>query len=177
MVKPLVLVGFAIPSIIAILLLIPLITKPDIPFSAANPNDKIHIEYTQHHLLKISDGIVDRIIPQKSEILEIKNNGDVRYYVTENGKSQPAIITKINDKHLKRLVALIKETGFMAIPAESFPLKDDLDNYTKLSLKISLNGKVSEIRWLEQNATEKFIPPIISQVEFELNKIINGIQE
>ena len=50
MVKPIVLVIAAIPAIIAILIAIPLITKSDIPYSAANPNDVIEIEYTKHQL-------------------------------------------------------------------------------------------------------------------------------
>ena len=46
----------AIPAIMAILIAIPLLTQPEIPFSAANPNDKIEIEYTKHQLKKISHG-------------------------------------------------------------------------------------------------------------------------
>ncbi len=32
---------------------------------------------------------------------------------------------------MKKLTALIKETGFMAIPNESFPVNDDVKEYQK----------------------------------------------
>ena len=36
---------------------------------------------------------------------------------------------------------------------------------------------VNQIHWPEQNATEKFVPPIITMVESELNQIIDEISE
>ena len=72
---------------------------------------------------------------------------------------------------------MIKETGFIAIPSESFPIKDDVDEYQKSTVKITLNGVVNQIHWPEQNATDKFVPPIITMVELELNQIIDDISE
>ena len=42
----------AIPVIIALVISIPMITKNEIPVSAANYLDKIQIEYTKHQLKK-----------------------------------------------------------------------------------------------------------------------------
>ena len=78
---------------------------------------------------------------------------------------------------MKKLTALIKETGFMAIPNESFPINDDVKEYQKSSLKITLNGQVNQIHWPEQNATEKFVPPIITMVEAKLDQIISQLTE
>ncbi len=78
---------------------------------------------------------------------------------------------------MKKLRALIKETGFISIPNESFPIIDDVDEYQKSSLKITLNGVVNQIHWPEQNATEKFVPPIITMVESELDHIIEQLIE
>jgi len=64
----------------------------------------------------------------------------------------------------------------MAIQSESFPIRDDVDEYQKSTLKITLNGIVNQIHWPEQNATEKFVPPIITMVEAELDQIINEIK-
>ena len=72
---------------------------------------------------------------------------------------------------------MIKETGFIAIPSESFPVKDDVIEYQKSNVKITLNGQNNQIHWPEQNATEKFIPPIITMVELELDLIIKQIRE
>ncbi|HUU49073.1 MAG TPA: hypothetical protein VMW55_09865 [Nitrosopumilaceae archaeon] len=177
MVKPIVLAIGSIPVIIALLIAIPLITKPDIPFSAANPNDTIEFEYTKHQLKKISFGVTEREGAQKTEILLIKNNGEIKYTVTKEGYPQPDIKSKLSEEKIRKLTALIKETGFIEIPSESFPVKEDVIDYQKSNVKITLNGQIKQIHWPEQNATEKFIPPIITMVESQLDQIINQISE
>jgi hypothetical protein len=177
MVKLVMLAVGSIPVIVALLFAIPLITKPDIPFSAANPNDTIRIEYTKHQLKKISFGVTDDVKSQKTEILLIKNNGEAEYSVTKEGYPQPQLKSKLSEKQIRKLTALIKETGFIEIPSESFPIKDDVMDYQKSNVKIILNGQIKQIHWPEQNATEKFIPPIITMVEFQLDQVINQISE
>lgn len=177
MVKPIVLIFGAIPVIVALLIAIPLITKPDIPFSAANPNDIIEIEYTKHQLKKISFGITEKLTSQKSEILLIKNNGDITYTVTKEGHLQPVITSKMSEVEILRLTALFKETGFIEIPSESFPVRDEVIDYQKSNVKITLNGQSIQIHWPEQNVTDKFIPPIITMVESRLDQIIKQISE
>ena len=177
MVKPIMIAIAAIPAIMATLIAIPLLTQPEIPFSAANPNDRIEIEYTKHQLKKISFGVTERVGAQKTEILLIKDNGDLRYTITEDGVPKPDILEQLDEAKFKKIAAMIKETGFIAIPSESFPIKDDVDEYQKSTVKITLNGVVNQIHWPEQNATEKFVPPIITMVELELNQIIDDISE
>ncbi|HET6516761.1 MAG TPA: hypothetical protein VFG25_00855 [Nitrosopumilaceae archaeon] len=177
MVKPVILIVGAIPVIFAILIGISLISQPEIPFSAANPNDKIEIEYTKHQLKEVSFGVTERVGAQKSEILSIQNNGDVRYTVTEEGVTKPDKFFKLDEERMKKLTALIKETGFISIPTESFPVNENVTEYQKSSLKIMLNGQVKQIHWPEQNATEKFVPPIITMVEAELDQIISQLIE
>ncbi len=177
MVKPIVLVIAAIPAIIAILIAIPLITKSDIPYSAANPNDVIEIEYSKHQLKKISFGVTERIGAQKTEILLIQNNGEIKYTVTEDGYPKPDVKSNLDDQTLRKLKALIKETGFISIPSESFPIRDNVTDFQKSNIKITLNGRVNQINWPEQNATDKFIPPIISMVESQLDEIAEQISE
>jgi len=48
MVKPLILAVGAIPVFFAILIMVPMVTTPEIPISAINSNDTIEIEYTKH---------------------------------------------------------------------------------------------------------------------------------
>lgn len=177
MVKPIILVIAAIPAIVAILIAIPLITKSDIPYSAANPTDVVEIEYTKHQLKKISFGVTERIGAQKTEILLIQNNGEIKYTVTEDGYPKPDIKSHLDDQTLRKLKALIKETGFISIPSESFPIRDNVTDFQKSNIKITLNGRVNQINWPEQNATDKFIPPIISMVESQLDKIAEQISE
>ena len=177
MVKPVYFVLGAIPVIVAILLALPLVTKNEIPVSASNSFDKLEIEYTKHQLKKISNGITERIGAQKTEILLIKNDGDTKYTITEKGYPQPDIRSNIDEKNLDKIKSLIKETGFIAIPSNSFSIFENVTDYQKSSVKITLNGQVNQIYWPETSATPDFIPPIITMVESELDKIMSEISE
>ena len=167
----------AIPVIIALLISVPLLTKNEIPISAANSFDRLDIEYTKHQLKKIDYGVTERTGAQKTEILLIKNDGEIKYSVTEQGYLQPDIRSQLDEKKLNKIKALIKETGFMQIPSESFPIFENATEFQKSNVKITLNGRSQEIHWPEQNVTSGFIPPIITMVEAELDDIISEISE
>lgn len=175
MAKPLILIAASIPIIFAILIAIPMITNPQIPFSAVNVDDKITVEFTKHHLKKISLGVTDRITPQKSEILTISNEGNVRYLVTADGVPQPEKTIMIGRDQVKKLIAMVKETGFMKIPIDSIAPNDDALEYAKFSLKVTLNGETKQIQWVEQNATSSFVPPIVTMLGSELQNITKKI--
>ena len=167
----------AIPVILALLIMIPMLTETGIPSSAINPNDTIHIEYTKHDLRVISFGVTEKTAAESTEILIIKNDGTAQYNkITEDG-DQSQIMSSISDEKLQKLTAIIKETGFMSIPKESFPILDDVTDYTKSTIKITLNGQKSQIFWPEQDATDRLIPPIITMLESELDEIIKQIIE
>ena len=139
--------------------------------------DKLEIEYTKHQLKKISNGIAERTGSQKTEILLIENDGEIKYTLTEKGYPQPDIKSKINEKKLNKIKALIKETGFIAIEPNSISVLENVTDYQKSSVKITLNGRVNQIHWPESSATSDFIPPIITMVESELDKIMSEISE
>ena len=167
----------AIPVVIALLISVPLLTKNEIPISAANSFDKLDIEYTKHQLRTVEYGVTERTGAEKTEILLIKNDGELKYSVTELGYLQPDIRSQLDEKKLNKIKALIKETGFMEIPVDSFPILEDVNEFQKSNVKITLNGRNQEIHWPEQNATSGFIPPIITMVEAELDAIISDIRE
>ncbi len=177
MVKPIHFALGAIPVIVALLISVPLLTKNEIPISAANSFDYIEIEYTKHQLKKISNSVTERVVAQKTEILYIKNDGSLKYSVTELGSLQHDIQSKLDEKKLNKIRALIKETGFIAIPSESFSILENVTEYQKSNVKVTLNGQVNQIYWPEQNATTHVIPPIITMVEYELDQIISKISE
>lgn len=177
MVKPVYLVLGAIPVIAALLLVTPLLLKNEIPTSAANYTDDIEIEYTKHQLKKISYGITERVGAQKTEILYIKNNGDLKYSVSASGYLEPDKRSKLDQTKLDKIKALLKETGFIEIPSESFTVLDNVTEYQKSNVKVTLNGRVNQIHWPQQNATADFIPPIITMVESELDNIISEFSE
>ncbi len=164
--------------ILALLIAVPMLTKSEVPFSAANPNDKLELEYTIHQLKRVShSGVTERVGAIQTEILKIDQNGGVSYRLIEEGYPQPDKEDEISQEKLKKITALIKETGLIAIPSENFPVSNDVDQYQKSTLKITLNGKTKQIHWPEPNATEKFIPPIITMVESELDDIMKTVRE
>ena len=177
MAKPIIFVIMAIPVILAFLIMIPLLTQTEIPSAAVNPNDTIHIEYTKHDLRVVSFGVTEKTAAESTEILLIKNDGTAQYNkITEDG-GQYQIMSSVSDEKLQKLTALIKETGFISIPKESFPIQEDVTDYTKSTIKITLNGQKSQIFWPNQDATDKFIPQIITMLESELDEIIKQIIE
>lgn len=177
MVKPVYLILGAIPVIVALLLTTPLLLKNEIPTSASNYTDNVEIEYTKHQLKKISYGVTERTGAQKTEILYIKNDGELKYSVTENGYLKPDVRSQLDEAKLNKIKALIKETGFIAIPSESFPVMENVTEYQKSNVKVTLNGKVNQIHWPQQNATKGFIPPIITMVESQLDQIMSEFSE
>ena len=177
MVKPIILVFGAIPVIFALLIMVPMVTMPEIPTSAINPNDTIHIEYTKYDLEIVSFGVTGKTVAKSTEILIIKNDGTAQYNkITEDG-NESQIMSSISDEKLRKLTSLIKETGFMTIPKESFPIKEDVTDYTKSTIKVTLNGNQAQIFWPEQSVTDNLIPPIITMIESELDEIIKQIIE
>ena len=177
MVKPILVVGGAIPIILAIIIVIPLVTTPEIASTAIDPLDKSEIEFTTHHLRNISPGITDRITADQTEIIVIKNDGTVLYSITKDGKVSPQKTIKIDNAQRMKLVAMIKETGFLSIPFESFSIKEGTDSYQKFGLKITLNENTNQLYWPEEDATDQMIPPIITMVQEELEAIMQSIRE
>jgi len=176
MVRPVVLIIGAIPIIFALLIAIPMVTQLEIPRSAVVPEDEIEIEYTKHQLRVVSFGLTQRTGSEFTEILTVKNDGEIRYSVVDEGFPQPEKKSRIDKEKLKKLTAIIKETGFMQIPTESFPVREDVEEYQKSTIKVTLNGITRQIHWPEQNATDEFVPPIITLVELELDQIIREFE-
>ena len=177
MVKTSILIVGAIPVIFAILIAISLITQQEVPPTAVLSTDKITVEYTKHQLKLVSFGVTERAGSQFTEILTIKDDGEIKYSVIEEGYPKPDKKSTIDPEKLKKLTALIKETGFMEIPSESFPVRESVSDYQKSSIKVTLNGQIRQLNWVEQNATEKFVPPIITMIELELDQSIKQLIE
>ena len=177
MARPIILLIGAIPIVMALLIAIPQLTKPEIPITAADSNDIISIEYSIQHLKKVPFGITDTISATRTELLSIQNDGNTIYSITVNGKPEPDIKNTLEKDTIKKLKALIKETGFMQIPKNSFIVKNDISEYDKFGIKITLNGVTSTVQWPEQNATNEFVPPLITHVKDELGGIISKIIE
>ena len=173
MVRPIIILLGAIPVLAALFIVVPTLLRPEIPNTAVNSDDVISIEYSKQHLKKISFGLTQNIGAEKTEVLTISNDGQTSYSLTKDGYSEPEKKFQLSKEEVTRLTALVKETGFMQIPQTSFPVKSDLNEYDKFGLQVTLNGKSVSIQWPDQNSTQEFIPPLISQVQNSLDGIID----
>ena len=177
MVKPILLFAGAIPVIIAVLIIVPLITYPEIPIIAVDPDDNVQIEFTKHELIKSSFGVTERFGTKQTEIISIENDGSITYSLIDNGVPAPEKNSLVDNATKMKLTAMIKETGFLAIPSDSFSVRDDINEFVKFGVKITYNGEVSQLYWPEQDATEEFIPPMMVMVQEELESIMDKIRE
>lgn len=175
MVKPIVLILGAIPILAAIFIVVPQLTRPEIQSSAVNSEDVMTLQYTKEHLEKISFGLTQTIGADTAEVLTIQNDGSVVYSLTKNGYSQPDIKSQLSPDEFTQLKALVKETGFVDIPSNVYQVKPDASNYEKYSIQVTLNGKTVNLQWADQNASQEFVPPIITQVQSSLDGIIGEI--
>ena len=110
MVKPVV-VGIAvIPVILAILIVIPMVTMEEIPTSAINPNDNVHIEFTKHDLRVVSFGVTEKSVADMTQVLIIENDGSVQYTEVKDGVNQSLLKSSISDEQLQKLAATVSYT-------------------------------------------------------------------
>ena len=100
MVKPIILAIGAIPVILAILIVIPMVTMEEIPTSAINPNDKIQIEFTKHDLRIVSFGVTDKTIADNTLVLTIENDGTVQYTEIMGDVNKSQITSSISNEQL-----------------------------------------------------------------------------
>ena len=177
MVKPILIFAGAIPIIIAVLIVIPLVTSIEIPRIAVDPDDNVQIEFTKHQLIKSSFGVTERFGAKQTEIISIENDGSIKYSLIKDSIPEPERNSALDIATKMKLAAMIKETGFLAIPTDSFTIRDDINEFVKFGVKITYNGEVSQLYWPEQNATEKFIPPMITMIEEELESIMDKLRE
>ena len=136
MVKPIILAIGSIPVILAILIVIPMLTMEEIPTSAINSNDKIQIEFTKHDLRVVSFGVTEKSVADMTQDLIIENDVAIQYTEIKDGVNQSLVKSSISNEQLQKLTAMIKETGFMSIPKESFQSRRMLKAIPNLQLKL-----------------------------------------
>ena len=165
MVKPILILAGVVPIILALLIGVPLVIYPEIPIVAIDPNDNVQIEFTKHELIKSSFGVTERFGAKQTEIISIENDGSIKYSLIKGGMPEPEKNSLIDTETKMKLTAMIKETGFLSIPTDSFTIRDDINEFVKFGVKITYNGEVSQLYWPEQDATEEFIPPMMVMVQ------------
>jgi hypothetical protein len=175
LVRPIIILLGAIPVLAALFIIVPTLLRPEITNVAVNSDDVISIEYSKQHLKKISFGLTQSIGADTTKVLTIANDGQTTYSLTKNGYSEPDVKYQLSKDEVKRLTALIKETGFMEIPQTSYQVKSDVNEYEKYGLQVTLDGKSINMQWPDQNSTQEFIPPLINEVQNRMDAVIAEI--
>lgn len=176
MVKPIVLILAAIPILAAIFIVVPVLTRPQVSSSGVNSEDTLTLQYTKEHLQKISFGVTQSIGADTAEVLTIQNDGSAVYSLTKNGYSNPDVKFQLSNENMTSLKSLIKETGFVGIPDTVYQTKPDASNYEKYGLQVTFDGQTVNLQWADANASQEFVPPIVTQVQSTLDGIIGEIK-
>lgn len=159
----------AVAAIVATLLVVPLITRDNVPPSALLPTDVLEFEYAQRTIVASGD-IIEREHAVESRVLAIDDSGRATLYVgSDSGTTESGGLA--DDESLHRLRALIKETGFLKIAPSAFLPDERPDTYELYTLSVTLNGKQKSVRWSAGEDGENFVPPIIIMIQDELDAI------
>src|SRR5579875_365500 len=175
MAKPIVLILAAIPILAAIFIVVPALTRPQISSSGVNSEDVLSLQYTKEHLEKVSFGMTQSIGADTAEVLTIQSDGSGVYSLTKNGYSEPDVKFQLSKDEFTKLKGLVKETGFVGIPDTVYQVKPDANNYEKYGLQVTLNGNTVNLQWADQNASQEFVPPIVTQMQSTLDNMTSEI--
>lgn len=164
------LVGLCIiASIVAVLLITPLLTTEKVPPSALLPTDVIEFEYAQQSISVVS-GSAGGPMTLESRVLEIDGDGNVRLHVS-NDSGTDSYESVVDGEMLRRLGALVKETGFFEITPLTFLPDERPEMYDLYTMSVSLNGLEKSVRWSTGGVLENFVPPILVMIQEELDSI------
>ncbi len=140
-----------------------LIAIPNI--SQQPPEETLSVEYSRQHVTRTDDGLVT----QSAELLSIAEDGSATY--TPIGGQERSI--SLSSDELGRMKGLILETGFTQIPVTNYPQSNDTDDFTRYTLRVMTNGGQKTFNWVNPEAHDGIIPPIILNVGSQLDAVID----
>jgi len=152
----------SIPIIIALVIAIPKISPGDqtVPSAAA----QMRIQFVKEDMKRVSFGVTETIGAQKSETLIINNDGTAFYNVDVEGEKGSQTRFQVNAQEVKLIKALVTETGFMHIPKEEFKVRDNATEFTRYTLTVSLDGSTKTVQWVDEPASEDFVPALLTML-------------
>lgn len=136
-----------------------------------NSTQELRMNYVRDHIARMESGLVD---VTTREVLAIANDGSVTYTRTD---FYPTTTTderrfSLSSDELKRLKALIFETGFLQIPITSYEEKQGLANYTRYQIAVYQGDSPETFNWFNPEASQVQVPPIITNIGSQLDAII-----
>lgn len=151
-----------IPIIIALAIAIPKIS-PGTQTGTSAPSE-MRIQFVAEDMKRVSFGVTETIGAKKSETLIINNDGSALYNVNVEGEKGSQSRFQVDALQLKRIKALLLETGFMQIPNERFDARENATEFTRYTLTVNLNGSTKTIEWVDEPSAKDFVPALLYMI-------------
>ncbi len=123
------------------------------------------IEYSRQQLARTDQGLVT----QSADLLSISEDGSATHMQVGGQERR----LTLSSEELGRIRALILETGFMQIPVTNYPQSDDAAEFTKYTLRVRTEDGQKTFNWVNPEAHEGVIPPIILNIGSQLDAVID----
>lgn len=162
----------AIPIVIALVIAIPKISPGGEQTATSTTASFMRIEFTKEDVRVISFGVTERVGALRSESLVIDEKGQAFYDVKVEGEKGSQNRFKVSSQDMKRLKSLITDTGFMQIPKSEFEAKEDVEEYTRFTIKVDLDGQEKTVQWADPSVAQDFVPPLLIMLADRLGEII-----
>ena len=174
--KKLLIGAASIAVIIALAIAIPKIA-PGNP-AGTSASTEMRIEFVKEDMRRVIFGVTENVGAQRSERLIINDDGTAFYTLNVEGDKGAQTKFQIASQELKRIKALIAETGFMQIPKERFDARDDVTEFTRYTLTASIGSSTKTIQWVDETSSKDSVPALLTMLKDTLlqqSKIANDL--
>jgi len=168
----LIVIAFVI-VIIALAIAIPKISPGG---QATTTPTEMRIEFIKEEMKRVSFGVTESIGAQKSEALTITEDGTAFYNVNVEGERGSQTKFQADAEELKRIRALIAETGFMQIPKEQFDAGDNVTEFTRYTLTATLGSNTKTIQWVDEESSKDSVPALLTRLKDSLLELTKDHQ-
>jgi len=144
----------------AVLLLVP-------SFNSSPEQQDLSIEYDRQNLTRLEDG---RLVAASAEDLVIRPDRSAVYRNLTGGSDIKQFT--ISSEEMNSLKGLVITTGFMQVDGADYPQKEGLANLTKYTLMLRSGADSKTITWVNLEASEVAVPPIVRNIGAQLDAII-----
>lgn len=105
--------------------------------------------------------------------LTLENNGSANYNKLDMNGNHYTKNFSINGTELRKLKALVLETGFIHIPEQDGTANQIPGNYTKYQLKVTVNNLQKVMSYSDPSARGVTVPPIVTGIAGELEYLLS----
>ena len=161
-------------AIIAVAIAIPKISPGG--QAATNTPTEMRISFVKEDMKRVSFGVTENIGSQKSETLIINNDGAAFYTLSVEGEKGSQTKFQVDGQELKRIRALITETGFMQIPKEQFDPRDNATEFTRYTLTAAFGSSTKTIQWVNEESSKDSVPALLTMLKDTLLELIKDHQ-